>query len=296
MVAQQIPIDPEAIAGGGDEARDASSFEVTPDVAYRRLAIANVVFIGPSGAGDRNWVLIDAGVPGLGHLIRSAADERFGAGARPSAIVMTHGHFDHVGALEDLAEMWDAPVYAHALEAPYLNGRAAYPPGDASVGGGLMTVLSPLFPTRPVDLGARLRILPDDGEVPPLPGWRWIHTPGHSVGHVSLWREADGLLVSGDAFITVASESAYATAVQEPEIHGPPKYFTVDWPAAEASVRKLAALGPRTVVPGHGRPLDGADLRDGLARLAAEFPRVAVPDEGRYVEAPARAEDGSAYR
>lgn len=295
-MAQQIPIDPEAIVRDADETRDASFVEVTSDVAYRRLAIANVVFIGPSGAGDRNWVLIDAGVPGLSHLIRSAADERFGVGARPSAIVMTHGHFDHVGALEDLAEMWDAPVYAHALEAPYLNGRAAYPPGDASVGGGLMTVLSPLFPTRPVDVGARLRLLPEDGGVPPLPGWRWIHTPGHSVGHVSFWREADGLLVSGDAFITVASESAYATAVQAPEIHGPPKYFTVDWPAAEASVRKLAELAPRIVVPGHGRPLDGADLRDGLTRLAAEFRRIAVPDEGRYVEAPARAEDGSAYR
>lgn len=295
-MAQQIPIDPQAIVGGPETSVDAVSIEVLPDVAYRRLAIANVVFIGPRSAGDRNWVLIDAGVPGLGHLIRNAADERFGSGARPSAIVMTHGHFDHVGALEDLAEEWDAPVYAHALERPYLDGSASYPPGDPSVGGGLMSVLSPLFPTRPVDVGARLQVLPDDGQVPPLPGWRWVHTPGHSVGHVSLWREADGLLISGDAFITVASESAYATTMQEPEIHGPPKYFTTDWTAAEASVRKLEALRPRIVVPGHGRPVTGDALTRGLSSLVAEFREVAVPEEGRYVDAPARADDGSAYR
>ena len=51
-------------------------------------------------AGDRQWTLIDAGVPGLSGLIESAASERFGQDARPAAIVMTHGHFDHVGVLK----------------------------------------------------------------------------------------------------------------------------------------------------------------------------------------------------
>src|SRR5450631_2302730 len=88
------------------------------------------------GAGDRQWTLIDAGVPGLGSLIESAASERFGQDARPAAIVMTHGHFDHVGVLEKLAEKWDAPIYAHELEVPYLNGTASYPPPDSMFGGG----------------------------------------------------------------------------------------------------------------------------------------------------------------
>src|SRR4051794_3070678 len=64
------------------------------------------------------------------------AADRFSRRARPSAIILTHGHFDHVGALEHLAEHWDAPVYAHELEMPNLDGRASYPPADPTVGGG----------------------------------------------------------------------------------------------------------------------------------------------------------------
>jgi glyoxylase-like metal-dependent hydrolase (beta-lactamase superfamily II) len=293
-MAQQIPISLEARA---DDPQGADgTHAVTADLAYRRLAIVNVVFVGAEGAGDRGWVLIDAGIPGTKAAIRSAAEARFGRAARPAAIVLTHGHFDHVGVLEDLAAEWDAPVWAHALERPYLDGSAAYPAPDPSVGGGLMARISPLYPTSPVNVSDRLRILPEDGSVPPLPGWRWIHTPGHTPGHVSLWRDSDGSLIAGDAFVTTAQESAYAVATQAPEIHGPPMYLTVDWPAAADSVRALAALKPERAITGHGRPLGGPDLRRGLDALAQDFERVAVPEKGRYVAQPARAEDGSAYR
>ena len=144
-------------------------------------------------------------------------------------------------------------------------------------------------------MDASLNILPEDGTVPPMPGWRWIHAPGHSVGQVALWREADRSLIAGDAFVTTAQESAYAVAVQEPELHGPPMYFTVDWPAAHASVKALAALEPERAITGHGRPLEGAGLRDALHALARDFEEVAVPKRGRYVGAPATAEDGTAY-
>jgi glyoxylase-like metal-dependent hydrolase (beta-lactamase superfamily II) len=129
-----------------------------------------------------------------------------------------------------------------------------------------------------------------------MPGWRWVHTPGHTPGHVSLWREADRALVVGDAFVTTTQESAYAAMTQAPAMHGPPMYFTPDWTSAKASVRTLAALEPDLVVTGHGRAMEGADMRAALHALARDFDEIAVPEQGRYVGAPARAEDGSAYR
>jgi glyoxylase-like metal-dependent hydrolase (beta-lactamase superfamily II) len=124
------------------------------------------------------------------------------------------------------------PAYAHLLEHPYLNGTASYPPADPSVGGGMMALLSPLYPTRPVDVRPQLRLLPEDQSVPDMPGWRWNHSPGHSPGHVSLWRPADRMLIVGDAFITTKQESAYSAVTQSPEMHGPPMYFTPDWERA----------------------------------------------------------------
>ena len=287
-MAQQIEIDPSAITGADED----GVMVVLPDLAYRRLGIVNVVLAGAPGGP---WTLIDAGLPGTQHLIEHAAQTRF-SGRKPEAIVMTHGHFDHVGVLESLAAQWDVPVYAHAEERPYLDGSAAYPPPDPTVGGGLMSRLSPLYPRSPVNVGDRLRVLPPDGSLPAMPGWRWLHTPGHSVGHISLWREADRALIAGDAFITTAQESAYAAATQAPELHGPPMYFTHDWQAARDSVRRLAALSPELAVTGHGRAMHGAPLRQGLESLAARFDEVAVPRDGTYVRHPARAADGSAYR
>ena len=288
-MAQQIPIGRAAIAGrsvGG------GITELAPDLAYKRIAIVNVVFAGAPGGP---WVLIDAGLPGTRGVVQRAASRRFGANARPEAIVLTHGHVDHVGTLESLAGLWDVPVYAHPHELPYLNGTSSYPPPDPHVGGGLMAVLSPLFRRKPVNVKRRLHALPEDGSVPAMPGWRWLHTPGHAAGHVSLFRDADRTLVAGDAFVTTAQESAYAAITQAPELHGPPKYFTPDWQAARNSVQSLAALQPELAVTGHGRAVQGAALRDGLARLAADFDSVAVPAHGRYVGRPARAEDQSAY-
>src|SRR5688500_9609252 len=89
-MGRQIPLDP---AGRADDSRRGdSTHEVAPDLAYRRLAIVNIVYYGRPGAGDRGWVLIDAGVIGTIGLITAAAEKRFGPNSRPAAIIMTHGH------------------------------------------------------------------------------------------------------------------------------------------------------------------------------------------------------------
>ncbi|BFH14613.1 hypothetical protein J6TS7_46980 [Paenibacillus dendritiformis] len=97
--------------------------------------------------------------------------------------------------------------------------------------------------TEAIQLGDRVQPLPDDGRVPHLPDWRVIPTPGHTPGHVSLYRESDRTLIAGDAFITVKQESALHVIGQAKEIHGPPAYFTPDWDEAWRSVKRLKSCG-----------------------------------------------------
>lgn len=271
----QIPLTDAALADLATP--QDGTHEVAPDLAYLRVAMVNVVLFGPSGAGDREWVLIDTGIPGMAGRIENAAEKRFGKASRPAAILLTHGHFDHIGNLEKLAEDWDAPIYAHPLEAPFLDGRERYAPPDLTVGGGIMPLLAPLFPRGPFNVGSRLKMVAQDGTLPGMPGWRWLHTPGHSPGHVSLWQESTRTVIAGDAFITTKQESAYAIAVQALEMHGPPTSFTPDWTSARSSVQTLAALAPDLMVTGHGRGVRGPEATAALQKLAAEFDRVAIP-------------------
>jgi glyoxylase-like metal-dependent hydrolase (beta-lactamase superfamily II) len=286
-MSRNVPFDDSAVVDGVD---DDGVYRIGPDIAYQRLSMVNVVFFGTPSADRRqpNWVLIDAGLPGMAGRITRAAERRFGERNAPTAIVLTHGHVDHVGALEELAAQWDVPVYAHDLELPFLNGTLAYPPPDSSIADGLRSLTSRFFSRGAVDVSPWLRTLPADGAVPGMPGWRWLHTPGHTAGHVSLWRPDDKTLIAGDAFITTKQESAYAVAMQPPELHGPPVYFAPDWENAGESVRRLSALAPELVLTGHGRPLQGHRMREALAALARDFERVAVPQPEHYAEAEER--------
>lgn len=254
--------------------------EVTPDILSLRTVMVNVQMVGMSGQGE--WVLVDTGIGKFADTIAETAEKRFGG--PPVCIVLTHGHFDHVGNVKELVERWGVPVYAHPLEMPYLTGEADYPPGDPSVGGGMMARVAPVYPNKGIDLGAAVQPLRADGSVPGLPEWKWLPTPGHSPGHVSLFRERDGALIAGDAIITVKQESALAVITQEKELHGPPMYFTPDWDAARNSVRRLAELHPQVAVTGHGVSMAGAELAESLQVLARDFDRLAVPEQGRYVD------------
>ncbi|HUQ97730.1 MAG TPA: MBL fold metallo-hydrolase, partial [Chitinophagaceae bacterium] len=258
-------------------------FAVAPGVWRLKDIFVNVFVIQNRDA--TGWILVDTGLKTTGSKIKKMVAEVFGStGSKPLAIVMTHGHFDHRGSLVDLAEEWDVPVYCHHMEMPFLTGLAAYPPADPSVGGGMMATLSFVYPKGPIDAEAYLKELPKDGTIPELEDWKWIHTPGHTPGHISLFRETDGVLVAGDAFVTTLQESVIAVATQAKIVSGPPKYFTPDWISATRSVKELAALEPNVIATGHGQTFYGDEGRKALHKLVREFWQRGIPASGRYVK------------
>jgi len=269
-------------------------YSVAPGVWRMKDVFVNVYIIQNTDSPE--WVLIDTGLKSSAPKIKKMIAEVIEPGAVPNAIIMTHGHFDHRGSLQQLADEWRVPVYCHHMEVPYLTGRASYPPPDPTVGGGMMASMAFVYPKKPIDVQEYLRELPEDGSVPNLHGWKWIHTPGHTPGHISLFRERDGVLIAGDAFVTTRQESVFSVMTQKKEVCGPPKYFTPDWGASARSVKELAALEPNVIATGHGHAMYGDEARKGLHKLARDFWKMGMPDKGRYVKEPALFnEEGPTY-
>jgi glyoxylase-like metal-dependent hydrolase (beta-lactamase superfamily II) len=242
--------------------------EIARDLAIIPMTIANAYL-----AGTREcWVLMDAGIPGNERRIREADEKRFGPGAKPQAILLTHGHFDHAGSAAGLADHWRVLIYAHRLEVPYLTGKTDYPPLD-STGPGFFSFLSRFFPSRTVNLGDRVAGLPEQ-----ILDWECIYTPGHTPGHVAFFRRSDGALIAGDAVTTMNLDSVFGTLLKRPEVCRPPVPATTNWTRAHESVRRLAELRPSLIASGHGPPMQ--DAADQLTSLAANFP---IPIKGRYV-------------
>ena len=261
-------------------------FVVAPNVWRLKDVFVNVFII--KNSHSNNFILVDAGLKSSSSLkIKRLIAEALDPGASPMAIIMTHGHFDHRGAVQQLAEEWRVPVYAHRLEVPYFTGKSSYPPPDPTVGGGGMASLAFMYPKRPIDITEHLQYLPDDNSVPGMPEWQWIHTPGHTPGHISLFRESDGVLVAGDAVVTTKQESVFSVMSQKKILSGPPKYFTPDWGSAARTVKELAALEPNVIVSGHGKAMYGDEARKALHKLARDFWKLGMPENGRYVKEPA---------
>jgi glyoxylase-like metal-dependent hydrolase (beta-lactamase superfamily II) len=227
------------------------------------LRAANAYFIGSTGS----WCLVDAGWPRDAPAIRQAADELFGAGARPAAVLLTHDHPDHAGAARELALAWGCRVWMHPIELPLASAdaeaiRRYAGPLDKWVilpllrlmgrrrmqailaKGSLAEVAAPLDPGAPV---------------PGLPEWEVFPTPGHTPGHVAYVRRDDRVVLTGDALVSVDLNSLRGIVSQERTLAEPPWYTTWSWPAAKASAAAVAGLAPRVVAAGHGAPLTGPD-------------------------------------
>jgi glyoxylase-like metal-dependent hydrolase (beta-lactamase superfamily II) len=212
------------------------------------------------------WMLVDGG------LNTAAAWDALDAGVRAAAggweavtvHVVTHMHMDHVGLAARVRERTGAAVWMGRLDAERMAHAAAHPDDEADYRAGLLrrcgapdemvrTVealrrgAEPLAP--PVTVDGTLD--GEEGEVPGAPGWRFAWTPGHTAGHVSLFRPADRVLVAGDAVLPRITPTLGVNRQRADPVG--------DYAAALA---RLEALAPSLVLPGHGRPPE-----DGMARI-----------------------------
>jgi len=153
---------------------DPQLHEVASGVSFLSAGIANLYFVGEDAS---RWILVDSVMHGYFDTIMKAAESKFGAGAAPLYIVLTHGHFDHAGSAAALAKRWRVPIYAHKLEIPFLTGKSDYPPPDPTVGGA-MSLLGRFFPNRKINLNGLVKELGDS--LPKFEEWQVHFTPGHT--------------------------------------------------------------------------------------------------------------------
>jgi hydroxyacylglutathione hydrolase len=174
---------------------------------------------------------------------------------RITAHAVTHGHCDHQGSSAALVGALDIPFWAPAGEAAALAGGTVGPLGPDNVvtRWQLRNWAGPAVPVA--------RQMREGDELDA--GFVTLETPGHSPGHVSYWREEDRTLIAGDVLF------GRHPLTGRPGLHEPPERFTLDVARNRASIRRVAALRPRLMVFGHGRPWRDPDA---LERFAAALP------------------------
>ena len=257
---------------------------VAQDLLLLEFTISNAVIVSQLGQQKDKWVLIDTGLENSGEFIRHVVEEEFGSSSKPEAIILTHGHFDHVGSVAELANDWDVPVYIHELELPYVTGKKDYPLAETEVDDGIVAKISKTFKHTSIDLGNRVFPLPADGSIPFMPDWKWILVPGHTEGQIVLFRESDRVLIAADSFTTVKQESLLSVLSQQEKVSGPPKYFTTNWEQAKKSLQKIIDLNPKLAIVSHGQPVEGENLKQQLNELMNHFDEIAKPHHGKFVE------------
>jgi glyoxylase-like metal-dependent hydrolase (beta-lactamase superfamily II) len=199
-----------------------------------------------------NGILIDAGTRFHTWYLRRILQE-----LPLRAHVLTHVHPDHQGASHALCTAFNLPLWCGAPDAAAMEQgtmQAQFPPGSPHAW--YTRLAGPPHPvTRRLQPGDRVGDL------------TVIATPGHTPGHLSLWRAADRLLILGD----VLSHTSVLTT--RGRLHEPPAWWSVDPARNRQSARHVAALQPATILFGHGPPLrDGSRCAAWVAQHLASRP------------------------
>jgi glyoxylase-like metal-dependent hydrolase (beta-lactamase superfamily II) len=221
--------------------------ELAPGVWQLAGLIPHIIntYLIADPAGD---VLVDAGTRWATGLILRELRRR-----RMARVVLTHCHPDHQGAAAEVCRRFGVPLACHEADADVMEGKAPMVPRNWIVG-----LSNRVFSGPPYPVAQRWR----GGET--VAGFRVVPTPGHTPGHVALFREGDGVCLVGD----VLRNLSYAWPV--PRLLEPPHFFSVDPLLNRESIRTVRELRPRLLCFGHGPPLGDMGV---LERYAARLGR-----------------------
>ena len=201
---------------------------------------------------DANIILIDTGLPGQLELIRDAVEKAGVSFEGITTVILTHHDMDHIGSAKLLRES-GAEIWAHELEAPYIQGDELSPKlvkmeeRFQELSDGERAFLERVKAGAPMFHVHVDRKLKDGETLPCCGGIEIIHMPGHTPGHIALRLLASDILVAGDA-----------ANIVDRKLTGANPQHTLDMEQAEQSFEKIRALGARMTVCYHGGCAGGA--------------------------------------